>query len=254
LLEGTDIDSDPITFSIENLPSFLILTKMSNTSAVLSGIFSNKDLGDNLLKLTLSDGILSTKETITISVVHVDHAPYVKYPIENISVDKRASDKIVDLKTVFADDDPGDILTYSVESNTNNKVVQATVAESNLILSFSDENTGFSEITVTGSCNGKVAKSTFTVEVKVPTGIDPNVEEVEGQIYPNQTKGKGLLKFSKIPEANTWITVFDVSGRMISRFMPDNKEQFINLEGNCPGLYFIKVDQKIIKSYKLILE
>jgi len=51
--------------------------------------------------------------------LNVDHAPYVKNPIKDISVDKGSPDQIIDLKTVFADDDLGDVLSYSVSSNTN---------------------------------------------------------------------------------------------------------------------------------------
>jgi len=36
--------------------------------------------------------------------------------------------------------------------------------------------------------------------------------------------------------------------------MADNKEEYLNLKGNQVGLYFIKIDQKTPKAYKIVLE
>jgi hypothetical protein len=254
LLEGTDVDGDPINFSIENMPSFLKLTKESNTTAVLTGTFTNKYVGDNPFKLTLSDGISSTLETITISVTNTDDAPYVLDSIKNISVDKKSLDKVIDLKTVFEDDDLGDILTYTVTSNKNENVVNAKITGSILTLSFSASEIGTSELLITASSNGKEAHSKFNVEVKIPTGIDLLTYATDVQIYPNPTKGIVQLKFTNfLPNVDTWITVYSASGQLISKSLVRNKDEFLNLKGNLPGIYFIKIDQKNSKTYKLIL-
>ncbi|MDP2337610.1 MAG: PKD domain-containing protein [Bacteroidota bacterium] len=254
LLEGTDPDSNPISFSIGNLPSFLTLTKKTDTSATLSGTFTNNNLGDNQFNLTLTDGLLNTLEIITIHVAHVDHPPYVKDSIKNVSVYKRDPDQIIDLKSVFADYDPSDVLVYSVSSNSNEQVVKATLAGSNLTLSFSTENTGLSDIVISATSNGKEVQSRFKVEVKIPTGINPLIDITDVQIFPNPTQGNIQLKFSQIPKAGTWITVSDISGKIISRSLADNLEENLNLKENPSGLYFIRIDQKMPKTYKIVLK
>jgi hypothetical protein len=189
-----------------------------------------------------------------VTVANVDHAPYVKDSIKNISVEKKSPNKIIDLKTVFADDDLGDVLTYTVTSNADDKIVKAEITGSNLTLSFSTENVGVSEIVITASSNGKVAKSMFMVETTIPVGINPLIEDTEVQIYPNPTKGSVHLNFSKIPRTGTWVTVYSISGQLVSKTLVSNKEELINLTGNPSGTYLIKVDQKASKTYKLIVE
>jgi hypothetical protein len=254
LLEGTDNENDPISFSIENLPSFLKLVTKSAKSATLSGIFTKNYIGNNPLKLTLSDGASSTQETINILVTHVDHAPYVKDSIKNISVEKRSPHLIINLTTVFADDDSEDVVTYAVESNTNNKIITPQISGNELTLNFSTENTGLSELVITASANGKVAKSKFKVEVKIPTGIDPLFEDNAIRIYPNPTKGNVTIAFNQIPKSATRITVFSSDGKIIIQSRATKKEENISLNNQSPGLYFIKIDGKTSGIYKLILK
>ena len=254
IFEGTDFENDPINFSIENLPSFLRLTKKNNTSAILSGTFTNGYIGINSFKMNLSDGISSTQETITISVTNVDDAPYVKDSIKNVSVIKGASDMVIDLKTVFADDDQGDLLSFGVASNTNDKIVTTKIAGTDLTLSFSKEITGLSQIIIKASSNGKEAQSKFNVEVDVPTGIDPINDDAEVSVYPNPTDGDVHIKFEKIPEYETWINTYNESGRLIIKSLVRNNEEILKLDGNVPGIYFIQIAQKKPKTYKVILK
>jgi len=204
--------------------------------------------------LVVNDGAANSVADQIVVVIKADQSPYVKSIIEAVSVEKKAPDQIIDLSAFFADDDQGDVLIYSIEANSNNKIVQTKTSGSNLILSFSTENTGFSEITITASSNGKVAKSTFQVEVKFPTGINLENETNEVQLYPNPTKGNVQLKFDILPENGIWISVYDSSGKMISRTLATSKEEFLNLRGNRPGLYLVRIGLKAPKTYKLVLE
>ncbi len=203
----------------------------------------------------VNDGTVnSTADQVIVSVLNVDHAPYVKDSIKNISVFKKAPDQAIDLSKVFADDDSGDILSYTVTSNSNDKVVTPKMTGSNLTLSFSTENTGTSELVITASSNGKEAKSKFKVEVKIPTGIPHLLNDPVVQVYPNPTKGKLYVKFDRTPQTGTWITVYNFTGKEILRIPAGNIEEFINLEEKPSGFYFIRIDQKTPKTYKIILE
>jgi hypothetical protein len=254
VLEGNDIDNNPITFSIENIPSFLTLTKKTNTSATLSGKFANQNVGNNSFKLTLTDGSLSTSELITIIVTNIDDAPYVKNSIDDISVDKRAPNKMIDLKNVFADDDISDQLIYNVTTNTNDKVVTTTISNSNLILRFSTEYTGISEITVSASANGKSAISKFKVEVKIPVGIDPVIDDMDILVYPNPAKENIFLKFSEIPKTVTKLNLYNSQGKSVSQILTDKQEGLINVQHLAPGLYFLQIGDSKTKIYKILIE
>ncbi len=254
LIEGSDFENDPINFSIENLPSFLRLAKKTNTSAILSGTFTNQYVGVNTFKLDLSDGISSTQETISISVTNVDDAPYVKDSIDNVSVNMGATDLVIDLKPVFADDDKGDILNFSVTSNTNDKVVTAKITGTDLTLSFSKEYFGLAQIILTATSNGKVAQSKFTVEVKIPTGIEMPYDDTEVSIYPNPTEGDVHLKFDRIPEDATWINVYTETGRLIMKSLIKSDEKNLDFKGYVPGIYFIQIAQKKQKTFKVVLK
>jgi hypothetical protein len=177
----------------------------------------------------------------------------VKNPIQDISVDKGAPDQIIDLKTVFADDDLGDVLIYSVISNTNDLVVEATITGSDLTLNFSDLNIGSSELDITASSNGKEVHSKFTVEVDIPTVINTLSNDAEVAIYPNPTKGLVQLRFNHLPLPGSRITVYDLTGKIIYKSEAVNKTESLNMKENPKGLYFIKIEQKNPKTYKLVV-
>ena len=123
-----------------------------------------------------------------------------------------------------------------------------------LTLSFSTENIGISEIVITASSNGKVASSKFKVEIKIISENELTVENTDVQIYPNPTKSKVQIKFDQIPGSGTWITIYSIAGNVIYKSLAKNKEENLNLKGYPTGLYFIKIEQKIPKTYKVVLQ
>lgn len=189
-------------------------------------------------------------DQVFVTVKQIDKAPYVKAAIENVSVLKGAAIKVIDLKTVFADDDAKDVVTYTV-TNSNADVVTSFVATGKLTLTFSTLNTGTSEIKVTATSNGKEVSSTFTVEVKTTVGINSLSDEALVQVFPNPTKGKVELKFSQVSKAGTMITVFNYAGQVILKTVTGDMNASIDLSGNPAGMYFVKVGQK---TYKVVLE
>ena len=205
--------------------------------------------------LVVNDGqVNSPPDEVVITVVNFDKAPYVKDPIENVSVDKGAPDQIINLKTVFADDDIGDILSYSVTSNANDQVVTAKITGTDLTLSFSAENTGLSEIEVTAISNGKDVKSKFKVEVKILAGTNSIIRNQNMIIYPNPTSGKVKVVFDRILYNGTYLTVNDVTGKTILKQFIQNKEEWFDLKGNKPGLYLIKTNLNNMMVQKAILQ
>jgi len=161
---------------------------------------------------------------------------------------------LIDLTSIFADEDVTDVLIYSVTSNSNDQVVTVTISNTVLTLHFSTTNTGTADVVITASSNGRDVQSKFKAEVKLPTGINDVIDNEPIQVYPNPTSGKVQIKFSSAPKADTWITVIDIYGKIILKLKAESRDENLNLSGNSPGLYFIKIDQKTPKTFKLILK
>ncbi len=74
-------------------------------------------------------------------------------------------------------------------------------------------------------------------------------------IFPNPTNGFLKITFNAAYQPDTWISVYDYSGKIVLKTQVFNKEENINLKGKIPGLYFIKVDQgTTTNKFKIVLK
>ncbi|HCY41544.1 MAG TPA: hypothetical protein DHV48_09340 [Prolixibacteraceae bacterium] len=250
---SSDPDGNALTF-FWTAPTGITLSSASSQKPTFTAPEVSADT-QYTFSLVVNDGTVnSVADQVIITVKNVDHEPYVKDPIKDVSVENGALPKVIDLNSIFADDDTGDILKFVVSENSNDKIVTALITETYLILNFSAENFGLANIMITASSNGKEAKSNFKVEVKKFTGIDPVTTDADLLLYPNPSKGIVNLKFINIPKTETWITVTDISGKIVSKLLTTKEKEQLNLKGNPSGLYFIRVDNKFSKTYKILLQ
>ncbi|MCL2131895.1 MAG: putative Ig domain-containing protein, partial [Lentimicrobiaceae bacterium] len=70
-------------------------------------------------------------------------------------------------------------------------------------------------------------------------------------VYPNPTTGKITVKCAETLHA-TSVQVFDVVGRTVGayRIRPENTETVIDISHLANGMYFLKIDGKILKVVK----
>ena len=109
--------------------------------------------------------------------------------------------------------------------------------------------------TVTVSAAGVESQTiTVTQEAKNTTGIDQLSNKPEFKVYPNPTTGKVFLVFDKVPINGIFITINDITGKNCLKQLIREKESWIDLSGNVPGIYFIKTDQETFKLQKVILK
>ena len=109
-------------------------------------------------------------------------------------------------------------------------------------------------IVITANSNGKEVSSKFNVEIKIPTGNNPFVNNQNLILYPNPTNGKIKIVFDRIPQNGIELMVTDVKGKAILKQIIQEKEVWIDLSGNVPGIYFMKTDQKNFKAQIVILK
>ena len=86
------------------------------------------------------------------------------------------------------------------------------------------------------------------------TGIAPIISDQQLIVYPNPTSGKVKVAFDRIPQGGTTLTVNDFTGKTILTQFIQNKEEWINLGGNSPGVYLIRTNMKDFKVQKVILK
>ncbi|MCD4829760.1 MAG: putative Ig domain-containing protein, partial [Candidatus Cloacimonetes bacterium] len=115
------IDMGGLVLGSPILPGWLMLTDNGDGTGTLSGTPSNDDVGDNAVELTVSDGIATpVTQGFTITVIDLQSAPYVVTPIPNQSVVVGDAYLYAFPEDTFADDDPGDVLTYAAEQSDGN--------------------------------------------------------------------------------------------------------------------------------------
>jgi hypothetical protein len=149
-------------------------------------------------------------------------------------------------------------VTYTVNSDQTWLAVTPSVGTGTNFLTFTAEenpNKTARTATVTVSATGVETQIiTVTQEAKITTGIDTQSINPEFRIYPNPTTGKVLLVFEKVPVDGISVTVNDLNGKNCLKQLIREKEEWIDLTGNAPGIYFLKTDQKNIEVQKVILK
>ncbi|HEY3372181.1 MAG TPA: BACON domain-containing carbohydrate-binding protein [Prolixibacteraceae bacterium] len=99
-----------------------------------------------------------------------------------------------------------------------------------------------------------MASKTITITQESTTGIDPILSDQQLMVYPNPTSGKIKLVFDQIPQNKTYLTVTDVTGKIVLKQLIQNIEEWIDLQGYTPGVYFIKTSLKGLKVHKILLK
>jgi|GEM_PF-2530111 len=115
---------------------------------------------DNLYFVELFSGVVGRWE-----FERAEIAPRVVNAIADFAVLENAADQIIDLNTIFIDDN-GDEITFAIQNNSNSGLVSAVLDGSNLNLDLIDNQFGTTEITVRATANGEFVDETFTLTVE----------------------------------------------------------------------------------------
>jgi len=103
--------------------------------------------------------------------------------------------------------------------------------------------------------DGKSAQTSFDIEVLMNTGINDLTSDFSVEVFPNPTKGNVNIQFTELPQKGTRINILDLAGRLIRTQAANSDKEFIDLQGNKSGVYFIQIkNEQHAKTYKVILE
>lgn len=201
-------------------------------------------------RLIVNDGKTnSIADTVIINVKHIN-----KTPIAHAGNDQTVVEgSVVTLDGSASFDIDQDILTYtwtapqSIHLNSNSLANPTFTAPK----VGKDTSYTFSLVVNDGTVNSPANQ--VTVFVKMVSGIDLIENNSDVQIYPNPAKDFVFIQFRDQPVEKSRITVFDVFGKVIYYSETINKEVRLDLKGNAAGLYFVRVDQKTPKTYKVVL-
>ena len=124
-----------------------------------------------------------------------DNAPTVVNPISDLNFTESGEDQSIDLSDVFADADE-DPITVALLSNSNEDLVTASIAENNLVLDFTEDQSGTADITVRATANGQTVDDTFTVTVgSDEPEPEPNPQTIDLFRFRNITFDTGTYIF-----------------------------------------------------------
>ena len=191
-LSGAFADNDPgdtLTFSVSgNTNVSLVGASVVGSQLTLS--YASGEYGTANITIRAADRDMAwIEDTFTVTVDPIGDAPTVENPISDVTVNEDASDTLIDLSSVFADPDIGDVLTLSIVDNTNTALVSGSLDGTDLTLEYSADQNGSADITIRATDPvGLWIEDTFTVTVDpvndAPTVANPivdfNVDEDAG--------------------------------------------------------------------------
>ncbi len=137
-ITAIDLDGDDLTFS-SNL-SAIVISKINKFLATISWKPTNKDLGNNIINFTISDGILTDSKIIIIFVNATNNTPpiIISSPKTTATINEKYA------YNADAIDSDNDILTFSLSTNASGMSLDSPTG----IISFTPSSFGFFTVNV----------------------------------------------------------------------------------------------------------
>lgn len=177
-ISASDIDADSLSFSADNLPSFVSLTDKGDGSASLSLVPAAEDQGQYSFTLRVSDGELEDSELVSLTVLEADNVAPELAAIADREVKARESLQIA----LSASDIDGDSLSFS----TQNLPAFASLADNGdgtatINANPQDPDQGEHVISVIVSDGETSSQAQFTLTVLEPDNVAPALAAIGNQ-------------------------------------------------------------------------
>ena len=254
-IEVQDSEGDEVSLSFENLPAWLNFIPGSN---LLSGVAGNEWVGVYQFNVVASDGKISNKQTVILTVINVNDPPEVNYFLNQQEFFSMRENLVQLPNDCLIDPDAGDVLTYKL-SLENNSALPSWLHFNSEELSISGnpphEAHGIWKLKLTATDKGNLKEwMVFDLNVAYPTAIgDLNVNN-EFTLYPNPVKTN---LFVQIPNSKhpAFIEIYNVSGQKLKSVQfPQGTQNKIGFEEFSPGVYIIEFTQGNERCQKKIVK
>jgi hypothetical protein len=248
-IEVEDVDNASLQLSIPTRPSWLSANTNQDGTATLSGVPAAADVGENPVKLLVSDGDLSQEQSFTIEVAASGvAAPQLVAPENNAVVAPPAVtvtwNPVPGAQSYDLQADDNEAFSSPVEANG----LERTEAQ---LTGLSDGLVVFWRIRAVGPDGPGPYSATFrfTTAANVATENQESlpVEFSLGANYPNPFNPSTTIPYELPETAHVMITIYDLFGREVARLVDDTisaGRHSVTFEaGNLPsGSYFYRLE------------
>lgn len=237
VFDDIDNDNTAITKVVKSISNTNLLNAEINSNNLSLALLENQ-FGESEVVVEATSNGLSVTDTFNLVVNAVNDQPVVVETIDDITVDMNAANKQIDLSNLF-DDIDGDKLEITVSSNTNESLVETSISENMLNLSFVQDQYGTAELTVTASDGTESVNTSFNITVNnTATGFD-DIEKITLKIYPNPVQDIINIDCEFGMER---IVIYNSIGNIQRIINPENINYCkINVSGLPSGTYFISI-------------
>ena len=149
------------------------------------------------------------------------------------------------------------LYTADVDNGASSITITATPTDSNAKITgdvgIQPLSVGANPFTITVTAeDGTTTMSYYVVAIRSTIGIAGTWRAPSLQIYPNPTSGKLSVFSCQFSEMGGAVEIYDVVGQCVGayRIRPTEDEIVIDISHLAAGLYFLKIDNKIIKIVK----
>jgi hypothetical protein len=242
-LNGVATDPDDpdenITYSIvSNSNPSALSANMSGKILVMTRQNANQATADLTMRAT-SDGQYVDFTVHVILNAVIDEPPYIVNPVQDVVFNEYPQTIQVNLNGVATDpDDPDELITYSLISNSNETDLLATMEGKILTLNRLQNVQSSADLVLRAVSDGQFVDFEVHVYMYEVEGVD---EHQFGFVaYPNPTEGQLTLTVSEVTSFN--YQLFDLMGQCVDRGEVQGNETRLDLSHLNKGIYFISVE------------
>lgn len=231
----SDPDGDEISISISSNSNPTLVTP-TLVNDLLTLTFAQNNSGVSEIVVTATANELSVSDTIMVTVLpNEDVPPVVANPIADVTVEYNTPEYIIDLTNVFSDAN-GDEIVKTVQSNSNEALVNTVIAGNTLTLTFAENESGAADIVILATANGLTVTDAFVATVlpapdQPPVVVNP-IEDItvteNAADYPIDLSNVfsdpdgDELTFSVLANSNPELMSTTISGNIFTlSFAPD---------------------------------
>ena len=240
---ATDPDDpdDQITYSIvsNSNPSALTAT-MSGKILVMTRQNANQATANLTMRATSDGQYVDFTVHVIINAV-VDLPPYIVHPVQDVIMDEFPKIVQIDLDGVATDDDdPDELIEYTLLSNSNEETLSATMAGKILILERLTEDQAVADVAMRATSDGQYVDFNVHVVMNQVESMDEN--RFGFAVYPNPTHGQLTLTVSEVSSFD--YRVYDHVGQCVASGKTQGTETRLDLSHLNKGVYFISVERE----------